>query len=255
MSAEPETKKHVLRKPQPRLNLVQHPMEKEREAKETRILVENYHRAGLKSGNPLFKAYNMPTDPKIMMKLTKTLKRQMDKKLASTREATRKAAVKTLGGSVADWDNNEQEVHEALTAELAAVEAELAMCETSFNKSMTLKGNKVHKPLSPKGAHCAIKEGSQVWGSGFKWDKTQDTCYMQDLSWPVANISTKMKFMGGRYGEITRQLDLPGGNPHLTALGNFKPSKMLKQKRDMDRKSTTGAFLRATYNMKYGPKK
>jgi len=84
-------------------------------------------------------------------------------------------------------------------------------------------------------------------GSNFKWTKTMDkSVYNSDLSWPVQNESTNIVFMGGRYGDVTRELDIPGGNVHC------KPGMATRQIRPMDRTSTTKAFLKISFNRKDG---
>ena len=245
------------------MDLTKQNLQIERTAKEGRIYVDRLARVGRRSDNPLLRAYSGAgtMDPDTLNRMTRQLQKSMasaqGSPMGSTRglgsggRSARSGAMKSsrggAGAGAGSWDELQPQV-KSLQEELAALDAEVAEREVALNdRVIKATGTNKAGPICPEGMSPFIKGGSTVMGSNFKWTKTMDkSVYTSDLAWPVQNPSTNVIFMGGRYGDVTRELDIPGGNVHC------KPGMATRQIRPMDRTSSTKSFVKISFNRKDG---
>jgi len=211
-------------------NLLKNTLEQEREAKERKILVSRIQRAGRRSENPLLRTYMMPADPGTMDRVSESLRAHYEQTMGgtgtgvstgrgsmSTDMAKMRATMKKTGGlSITSWADVEPR-YDALTSELALIDAELGVRETRLSSTLKEKGVSADAgPISPEGYSKSIKKGSNVWGSSFKWQGTENkSTYVTDMKWHIEPPETKNVVFGGRYGETTASLDNPSGNAHI----------------------------------------
>lgn len=232
-----------------RMDLTKSRVEIEAANKERSLLLDRNARMGRYSGNQLMRAFNSQANPEVLNRMTRSLQAYMSgtpRGSSSARSAGDNAYARTLMRSgPSSWEEMAPS-YKALEDELKGLDAEIAVRDVDLKERIIrATGEAGTGPLPADGASPYIKEGSDVVGSAFKWTKTGDrTTYMNDLSWPQQNPSTTVEFKGGRYGEVTRQLDIPGGNIHS------KPGMATRERRPVDRKSTTSEFLKKTFSNK-----